>query len=195
MDRRAFLASGVVGVAAATAGCSALGGTTELDPVETTVEANGREKHLVFEHQNSRRAVVTLQQMAAQSATTAPFEFRLHVDHRRQGTSDSTVKRFRFDLRTPVTSTDLPAEIYLEPVGSAGWPARIEQVDDQWTRITVDDASDFGSGSITLSTLVQPHDPISRIEVRAEVDLERGGFASPTHRLEAETRFEPVVEE
>jgi hypothetical protein len=198
MDRRTFLATAALGGTAATAGCGGvLGGSVSLRPADSSVDRT--KKHLSFRHDGRRRAVLSIQQMGPQRSPTDTFELRFHISHHEDESGneypDSTVERFQFDLRTPQSSVDPPADVYLKSVGSAGWPARIERTENGWSRITADDVSEFGAGTITVSTLIRPvGEPATEVALRAEIEVSNGGFGSTTYELAADTRFEPVVD-
>ena len=143
--------------------------------------------------------VVSLDQMYEQVSPTAPFRFRLHIQHGSGAGGaerESVVERFRFDLRTPVTSVDPPAEIYLQAPSGGLWPdLTFEEVDDFWTRIEADGTEEVGVGTMTLSLFVDPLSlPADELGVRASVDLAEQGFGGTNYRLEADARLEPVVE-
>lgn len=199
MERRTFLATAIAGGTTAVAGCgNVIGDPVALRPTETQLDDDGEEMHHRYEVDGRRRAVITLQQRGRRSAPDERFGLSVHVSHHVDGEGneyeDSTIERFHFDLRAPAASVDPPAEIYLKPIGSAGWPVQVETVDDRWTRLSAEDASEFGSGTITLSTIVDPFDAVDEIGFRAGVVLSNGGLTGESYRLEANTSFEPVVE-
>jgi hypothetical protein len=199
MNRRRFLAAAAFGAVGATAGCSTPGGRTELGVDETELDDDGMEQHLYFRDDDERIGVVTLDQMYEQSAPTAPFRFRISVQHGSGaggGERESVVEGFRFDLRTPVTSVDPPAEIYLQAPGGGLWPDfTFEEAENFWTRVEAEGTEEVGSGTMTLSLFVDPQSlPADELGVRASVDLTEQGFGGTNYRLEANARFEPVVE-
>jgi len=199
MNRRRFLAASALGVATTTAGCSTAGGRTELGVDEAVLDDDGMEKHLYFRDGDERIGVVSLDQLYEQSSPTAPFRFRLHLQHGSGagGAEDeSVIERFRFDLRTPVTSVDPPAEVYLQAPSGGRWPDfTFEEVENFWTRIEADGTDEVGVGTMTLSLFVDPLSlPADELGVRATVDLAEHGFGGTNYRLEANARFEPVVE-
>jgi hypothetical protein len=117
MKRRRFLAASALGAVATTAGCSTPGGRTELGVDEEVRDDDGMEKHLYFRDDDERIGIVSLDQLYEQSAPTDPFRFRIHIQHGAGAGGaerENVVEGFRFDLRTPVTSVDPPAEIYLQ---------------------------------------------------------------------------------
>ncbi|PSP51451.1 hypothetical protein BRC67_07575 [Halobacteriales archaeon QH_3_68_24] len=200
VNRRRFLAvAGLSATAATTAGCSTVGGRTELGVDEERLDDEGSERHLYFRDGDERVAVLSLDQMNAQAEPTDSFRFRLHIQHGSGAGGperESVVERFRFDLRAPPASVNPPAEIYLQAPGGGRWPDfTFEEVEDLWTRIEADDTREVGSGTMTLSLLVDPVGvPADEVGVRASVDLAEQGFGGSSYRLEATTRFEPVVE-
>lgn len=199
MKRRRFLAASALGAVATTAGCSTAGGRTELGVDEAVLDDGSMEKHLYFRDDDERIGVVSLDQMYEQVSPTAPFRFRLHIQHGSGAGGaerESVVERFRFDLRTPVTSVDPPAEIYLQAPSGGLWPdLTFEEVDDFWTRIEADGTEEVGVGTMTLSLFVDPLSlPADELGVRASVDLAEQGFGGTNYRLEADARLEPVVE-
>ena len=198
MNRRRFLAASALGAVATTAGCSTVGGRTELAVDEEEADDDGLEKHLFFRDGDERIGVVSLDQMYEQASPTAPFRFRLHIQHGTGadgGEHESVVERFRFDLRTPVTSVDPPAEIYLQAPSGGLWPDfTFEEVENFWTRIEADGTQEVGSGTMTLPLFVDPLSlPADELGLRATVDLAERGFGGTNYRLEAQTQFEPVV--
>jgi len=200
MNRRRFLAASALGAVATTAGCSTAGGRTDLGIDEERLDDEGSEKHLYFRDGEKRVAVVSLDQMGAQTEPTDPFRFRLHVQHGSGAGGperESVVERVRFDLRTPVASVDPPAEIYLQAPSGGLWPDfTFEEVEDFWTRIEAEGTQEVGSGTMTLSLFVDPLSlPTDELGVRATVDLAERGFGGTNYRLEAQTRFEPLVDE
>lgn len=168
------------------------------DPTERT-DADGMERHLVYERGDERLAVVSLDQATARASPTDAFRFRIHVEHRSGGAADrpTTVERFRFDLRAPPTSVDPPAEIYLRAPTGGRWPdLAFEVVEDSWTRIAADETGDVGAGTLTLATVVDPSGlPADELGFGARVDLAEAGTAGTAYRLEARTRFQPVLRE
>jgi len=199
MNRRRFLAASAFGITAATTGCSTVGGRTELGVDERKPDDDGMEKHLYFRDGDQRIGVVSLDQMHEQASPTARFRFRLHIQHGSGaggGEHESVVERFRFDLRTPVTSVDPPAEIYLQAPSGGLWPdLTFEEVEDFWTRIEADGTEEVGIGTMTLSLFVDPLSlPADELVVRATVDLAERGFGGTNYRLEANARFEPVTD-
>lgn len=199
MNRRRFLAAAGLGAAATAAGCSTVGGRTELGVDEERLDDEGSEKHLYFRDGETRVGVVSLDQMTAQTEPTDSFRFRLHVQHGSgAGGSEreSVVERVRFDLRAPPASVNPPAEIYLQAPSGGLWPDfTFEEVEDLWTRIEAEDTRDVGVGTMTLSLIVDPLGvPADEVGVRASVDLVERGVGGTSYRLEANTRFEPVVE-
>jgi hypothetical protein len=199
VNRRRFLATAGLGVAATTAGCSTVGGPTELGADEERPDDEGAEKHLYFRDGEKRVAVVSLDQVSTQESPTDSFRFRLHVQHGSGAGGperESVVERFRFDLRAPPTSVNPPAEIYLQAPGGGLWPDfTFEEVENLWTRIEADDTRDVGVGTMTLTLIVDPLGvPADEVGLRASVGLTEQGFGGSSYRLEANTRFEPVVE-
>lgn len=192
MHRRRFLAAGTTGLFAATAGCNSLGQPTRLPPPEEAVDADGREKHLLFHDGDQRVAVITLAQRVERETSTEAVDLRLYLAH--GGTEISTrVERFQFDLRTPTTADQLPAEIYLN-VPRSGLADRIDldQVGGRWTRIAAADPGQFGGNTIILDTLVSPvSGSLETIEVRARAELTTSGTAGTRYQLAADTRFSP----
>jgi hypothetical protein len=199
VNRRRFLAAAGFGATATTAGCSTVGGRTELGVDEERLDDEGSEKHLFFRDGEKRLGVVSLDQMTTQDSPTDAFRFRLHIQHGSGAGGperESVVERFRFDLRAPPASVNPPAEIYLQAPSGGLWPDfTFEEVDDLWTRIEADDTREVGSGTMTLSLFVDPLGvPADELGVRASVDLTEQGFGGTSYRLEANTRFVPVVE-
>lgn len=199
MNRRRFLATAGFGVTATVAGCSTVGGRTELGVDEERLDDEGSEKHLYFRDGEKRIGVVSLDQMNAQTGPTDPFRFRLHIQHGSGAGGperESVVERFRFDLRAPPASVNPPAEIYLQAPSGGLWPdLTFEEVEDLWTRIEADDTREVGVGTMTLSLIVDPVGvPADEIGVRTAVDLTEQGFGGKNYRLETTARFEPVVE-
>jgi|GEM_PF-378297 len=199
MKRRRFLAASALGVVATTAGCSTPGGRTELGVDEEVLDDDGMEKHLYFRDGDERVGVVSLDQLYEQSAPTAPFRFRIHVQHgtgEDGGRPESIIEGFRFDLRTPVTSVDPPAEIYLQAPSGGAWPDfTFEEVENFWARVEAEGTDEVGVGTVTLSLFVDPLSlPADELGVRTSIDLAEQGFGGTNYRLEANARFKPVVE-
>ncbi|MEF8852435.1 MAG: hypothetical protein V5A44_09910 [Haloarculaceae archaeon] len=176
--RRRFLAAAGLGVAATGAGCSTVGGRTELGVDEERLDDENSEKHLYFRDGEKRVGVVSLDQMTVRTEPTDPFRFRLHVQHGSGAGGperESVVERFRFDLRAPPTSVNPPADIYLQAPSGGLWPdLTFAEIEGLWTRVEADDTREVG--------------------VRASIALSERGFGASSYRLEANTRFEPVVE-
>jgi hypothetical protein len=190
MNRRTFLAAGVAGVGAATAGCSSLLGSTVALPLDDTgVDDDGREKHLIFRDGDQRIAAVSLDQRDVQQSPTDDFGFRISASH-----DDTKIESFQFDLRAPQTSVDPPAEIYLESPAGGLWPdITFREVENSWTRIALDDTGDLGEGTLNLDTIINPVDtPVSEVGIRVEMELS-STESRQTYTLDTQTQFEPVV--
>lgn len=198
MDRRRFLATTAAGAVAAAAGCVGTGfGPTRIGGPTEWLDDDGREKHLQFDIDDERLAVLTLDQMTRPATPTDPFRLRLHVAHRSDDERldrPTTIERFRFDLRAPPASVGPPAEIYLNAPGGPSFPDLVfRRTADSWTRIEATDTGAIGDGTLTLETIVQPIGEFpAEIGLRAEVQLSTGGMLRPTYVLEALSRFAPV---
>ena len=200
MKRRAFLATGTVGLTVGTAGCSRLlGGTTTLGRPEERLDDDGREKHLVFREGGDRIAVISLDQRTHPESSTDSFGLRLYVAHGYGGDEAdgpaTTVDSFRFDLRAPPASVKPPARVFLASPEGGPWPdLTFETVEDNWTRIALEDVGELGEGTIGLTTIVDPLAVAAEeVGVRAAVTLSEGGIGATTYRAEANTRFEPIL--
>jgi hypothetical protein len=185
MKRRTLLATGTATLAAGTAGCSGLlGGTTTLGRPEEQLDDDGMEKHLVFRDGDDRIVVITLDQRTRQKSPTDRFRFRLYIAHgygdEANGGPATSVDSFRFDLRTPLTSVDPPANVFLAAPEGGPWPDfTFERDDDLWTRIAVEDVGELGEGTIGLTTIVDPLDvPVEEVGVRADLTLSEDGFGA-----------------
>lgn len=197
MNRRAFLTATAVGLTTATAGCGLISNTKRLVEPTEEVEADGREKHLVFEDDGQRVAAFTLAQRSIQRSTGDQFNLRLHLSHRsspEQYDAPTTVERFRFDLRTPPTTAHAPARVYVQvPRSELEEVLDVGQTDDGWNRIGSEDPGDLGRGTINIETVVAPDGEMGdELDVRFDATLSESGFGGTTYELDAETTFAPV---
>jgi len=197
MDRRRFLAAGLAGLGAATAGCSGvLGETVTLADPETGTNDEGAEKYFTYRHDGERQAVLGVDQQSPQASPTDGFPLRLSVSHRDGlGADDpgTTIERLRFELRAPPTSVGPPAEVYLATPGGSIWPElTFRTTDDSWTVIAADGLGGDGpgQGTLTLATRIEPvGTPVDELALRADLTLSGRGR---TYEIDERVRFEPV---
>jgi hypothetical protein len=132
------------GMGLVSAGCSGLEiGTVELTDPEVGSQDDGREKYLTYRQGNRRIVTVGFDQRTVPQSLTGRFGFRITVPH----SDDTKIESFRFHLRSPRTSIDPPAEIYLRAPSGGLWPdLTYEVVEDQWTRIALETPANLGSG-------------------------------------------------
>lgn len=198
MNRRAFLAATGLGLTATSAGCGLLEGPRRLAAPTEEVDADGREKHLVFRDDGQRVAAFTLAQRSIQGSAGDQFNLRLHLSHRSSPDrydAPTTVDRFRFDLRTPPTTEHAPARIYVQvPRSELTEVLDFGQTDDGWNRIASEDPGDLGRGTINVETVVAPKGEMGdELEVRVAATLTESGFDGTTYELDARTTFAPVT--
>jgi hypothetical protein len=193
MNRRTFLTTTIAGAGlAATAGCSLPGGPESFGRPEVTVDDDGREKHLTYQVDDTRQAVVSLMQRGRPESPTDRFGLRLYVWHR-EGLS---IDRLHYRLRAPPHSVKPPAEIYLKTPDGGPWPAfDLNTDDDLWTVVDVDDIGELGDGSLGLELIVEPgSEPVEEMAVHPEITLSSSGAFGGKRVAEATERFEPVFE-
>ena len=197
MNRRTLLAATATGATAATAGCGFLGETDRLAAPEERSDADGRQKHLVFDAGGIRLAAISLAQRTEQDGPGDEFKLRLHLSHRssrEQYDDPTTVDRFQFELRTPPTTDHAPAEVFVQaPRASLGDVIDVGVTDDGWTRIGATDPGDLGEGTINIGTIVSPVGSMGEeLDFRAEATLSESGLTGTTYELDAATTFAPV---
>ncbi|MEF8786313.1 MAG: hypothetical protein V5A45_10305 [Haloarculaceae archaeon] len=193
MNRRALLAGTTATLGTALAGCTALGGERSLGQPREELDANGREKHLVFERNGKSVVTITLQQRTAAQNLPGRFGLRVVISH----SENTNINKFSFELRAPPTSVEPPAEIYLKQPDGGPWPPiDFQRTENEWTRIAVDDLGDLGRGTLGLETIVAPlGDSVEAVGVRPDLTLGTTGLLSGGPlRAETQTEFEPVVE-
>lgn len=193
MDRRAFLAAGVTGVGVVTAGCSGLGGTTNLVNPDVETQDGGREKYLTYRRGDKRLVTVGFDQRTVPATATDQFGFRISVPHSR----NTTIESFRFDLRAPRSSIDPPANVYLESPSGGLWPdITFREVENRWTRIALEDTGELGEGTMTFELIIAPNSaPATEIGIRTELELSSSGsLLNRRYRVDTSTEFEPVTE-
>lgn len=191
MDRRTFLATSTAGLALASAGCSGLlGSTVTLKGPETETQDDGREKYHSYRHDGERVVTVGFDQRTVPETLSDRFGFRITASH----SDDTTIDSFQFDLRAPRTSIDPPAEFYLGAPAGGLWPdITLEEIDDGFTRIALEDTGELGDGTLGLDTIVDPGSvPAESIAVRVEMTLSSSGFTGRTYRISPQTEFAPV---
>jgi hypothetical protein len=193
MNRRVFLAGTTATLGTALAGCTALGDERSLGQPSEELDANGREKHLVFERNGKSVVTITLQQRTAAQNLPGRFGLRIVISH----SENTNINKFSFELRAPPTSLEPPAEIYLKQPDGGPWPPiDFQSTENEWTRIAVDDLGDLGRGTLGLETIVAPlGNSVEAVGVRPDVTLGTTGLLSGGPlRAETQTEFEPVVE-
>lgn len=193
MDRRAFLAAGVTGVGVVTAGCSGLGGTTNLVNPAVETQDDGREKYLTYRHDDERVVTVGFDQRTVPATPTDQFGFRITVPHSR----NTEIESFRFDLRAPRSSIDPPADVYLESPSGGLWPdLTFREVENRWTRIALADTGELGEGTMSFDLMIAPHSvPATEVGIRAELELSNSASVlNGRYRVDTSTGFEPVTE-
>ena len=190
MNRRTYLATLSAASGATLAGCGAVFGPTTLGPPEETLDDDRMEKALTYRRDGDRIATLALEQRREQQSPRDRFPFRLSVWHN----DDTYIEQFQFDLRTPPTSVDPPAEVYLRTPGDDLWSGlTFHRVENNWTRIALDDAGQLGEGTVTLETIIDPvGQPADEVGVRAELTLSRSG-PGRGYAIDTSTRFEPVT--
>lgn len=193
MDRRSLLATSGAVVGLATAGCSnLLGGTVELTNPERDREADGRETHLTYRHDGARIVTASFIQRTVPPSLSDLFGVRISLSH----SKDTTLESFQIGLRAPKSSTAPPADIYLSSPGGSQWTdLTFETVQNEWTRIALEDTGELGEGTVSLDTIVQPNtEPSDVVGVRLEMELSWSGeFAKTTFRVDTSTGFKPVT--
>lgn len=193
MDRRAFLAAGVTGLGVVTAGCSGVGGTTNLTDPEVESQDDGQEKYLTYHRDDERLVTVGFDQRTVPASLTDQFGFRITVSHSR----NTKIESFRFDLRAPQSSIDPPADVYLESPSGGLWPdITFEEVENRWTRIALEDTGELGEGTMSFELIIAPHSAAAtEVGIRAELELSSSGsLLNRRYRVDTSTEFEPVTE-
>lgn len=188
MRRRRVLAAAASSALLPLAGCSdALSGPTDLGSPEEELDADGREKHLVFTRGSEEQAVVSIVQRSRPGSLDRRVQFRLHVWHR-EGLS---IDRMRFELRAPPRVTATPADVLLQVPDGGPWPEFELRRDEQWTVVDVDGIGDLGDGSLGLDLVLDPvDDPVDELAVRTEVEFGEAGLVERRYRATADTRFD-----
>lgn len=190
MHRRQVLAASA-SLTLPLAGCLGQGlGTIQLGQPRDEVEADGREKHLVFTRDGTKQAVFTVQQRLRSTAPEQRIPFRVHVWHR-QGLS---LDRLYVKLRAPPIGVDVPADIYLKVPDSGPWPEfDLRKEDNLWSVIAADDIGELGKGSLGLDFMLEPtSDPVETLAVRAEVEFSNQDVFGPRHIASVSTQFDIV---
>ena len=192
MDRRQFLASAVIPVGIATAGCSLAPGQTVDLHAETERQDGGRqnETYLVYRHDGEEVRVVGFDQHSFPASLDDRFGFGLVIEY----DEATTVDAVRVDLRAPPTGE--PADIYLAAPRER-WPnLTYGRVDgDGATRIALPEAGAVIDETVFLNTIVDPNAaPVERIAIDLEMEL--GARNSPvTYRAATTTAFEVAARE
>lgn len=194
MDRRSLLATSGAVVGLATAGCSSLlGSTIDLTNPDRDDRPDGRETHLTYRHDGASIVTVGFVQRTVPASLDDLFGLGITLSH----SGDTTLESFQFELRAPQSSVALPADIYLKSPGGSRWTdLTFETVENQWTRIGLEDTGELGEGTMNLETFVRPNtEPATDVGVRIEVALSWSGqFADTTFRVDNSTEFSPVTE-
>jgi len=197
MDRRTFLGTGATLLGASVAGCEEIGGRTVTlgDPEEETRDG-GQRTYLTYRHDGERIVSPGFIQRNVPAAAGEPFGVRVTMPHSEETTIDS----FRVDMRAPRTpGTGPTAEVYLAaPGGVDRWSElNFQQVEDQWTRISLSETGDLGEGTISFDTIIDPFDgAVETVGIRLAVTLSTGrGVPGRTYRLDTLTGVAPVTAE
>lgn len=173
-------------------GCLGLdSGPIELDQPQQEMDAGGMEKHLIFTHDQTEQAVLTIQQFRPPSDPESPIPFRFLVWHREA----LSIDRLYFKLRAPPTGDELPADIYLKAPNSGPWPEfDIRTEDNLWTIIAVDDIGELGDGSLGLEFILEPvSDPVDELAVMAELGFSNTAFFGSNLRASVHTEFDIIT--
>lgn len=198
MNRRRLLASTASAAAVATvAGClTASPGplrSTSFGAPDERVEADGREKHLVFSQNGERQAVVTIQQPERVATPSDPVSIRFFIWHRAGLRTD----RIRTKLRAPADpSVDVPAKVYLQTPDGGPWPPfTVRTVDNQWTELAVEGLGDLGRGSLEIGLILQPTPgkTLERFTMSFDVAFATAGLVPREYRATGTASFDVVV--
>jgi hypothetical protein len=193
MDRRTFVGATAATVGTALSGCSAPGSERSLGTPRVETERDGEEKHLVFERGGDEVLTITLQQRALTLAPSGRYGLRVTMSH----SEDTRLQRFQFDFKSPPTTPGVPADIYLKQPDGGPWPdIDFGRVENQWTRIGVEELDDLGAGTLGFEIIVAPLDEGGdSLGVRPDVLLATTGLLSGGPlRAETQTEFTPVLD-
>jgi hypothetical protein len=198
MNRRAFVATGVAGVATIATGYSVLApSTVRLDEPTVSGDDDDLETERTYSRDGRTLAVLTVDQRLAQESTSDPFplDFSLaHGDAIESEAPDTTIRRFRLGMRVPRGRGRPPGKIAIRPPGRESWPpVTYEVTDDGLTVLEAEGLTEEtgGDGTLTIETRVNPLGAgVEHVDCRFEAVLATG---SERLVIDDEWRVVPVV--